>query len=94
MDEKWKISTIESLYFLILHKFQNCKFLEIWGSSCAPIRIKKSVVVRRNAHESYEKQMSKKGLNWMHNGLSKLIIPKKSRKEYEFSFFWANKYLG
>ncbi len=63
LDEKWKISTIESLYILILHKFQNCKFLEIWGSSCAPIIIKKSVVVRRNAHESYEKQVSKKGLN-------------------------------
>jgi len=42
--ENWmkneKLPPLKSLYILVLHNFLNCKFLDIWGSSCAPIIIK------------------------------------------------------
>jgi hypothetical protein len=44
LNEKWKIVTIESLVFLILGNFQNCKFLKTWIEMFCSLLLEKLMV--------------------------------------------------
>jgi hypothetical protein len=50
LDDNWKISNIESLVFLVLCSFQNCKFLEKWHAPKFLVRPKKGPTMLKSGN--------------------------------------------